>query len=122
MKIGKGLGLHYATMEASRLRQISSFLENIPLTVGDCGGHDDNRLIVNKNQGNDFFFSLIPANGRVEYSGFENLGRKYKISFVRHGHEEGELTDQLFVGFKKDPYTGIFLRTGPIINPDASSQ
>ena len=38
------------------------------------------------------------------------------------GHEEGELTDQLFVGFKKDPYTGIFLRTGPIINPDASSQ
>lgn len=122
MDIDKGLLLRYDDMDASRDKAIRSFLENLPISVVDCGLDGDSRLIVSKYRGNDSIFCLTPVERQVEYRNIQRLGRKYEVGFSRRRLKNEGLVDQVFVGLKKDPYTGIYLRTGPIIHPSDSSQ
>lgn len=112
MDVGKGLRLVYGCMDEGRVKRVFSFLEGLSLTVTDMGFSGSDELLVTRYIHNDSNFCLTPVEKRVQYEGFENLGRGYQIVFSRMGHEE--LTDEVFVGFRKDPYTGIFLRVGPV--------
>jgi hypothetical protein len=115
MNIKGDLKLVYDSMDRDRVKRVSSFLEGLSLTVTDMGFPGNEEIRVGIYSPNDAVFCLAPVEKRVMYTGFERLGRKYNVEFSRWGQESEECVDGLFVGYRKDPHTGIYMRTGPVI-------
>ena len=110
--IGK-LELDYSALNEKQTREIMSFLDELPLTIEDCGFPGSPKLCLH-NVPNNVVVRLTPIDKRVHIEGSEMLAkRKYRTSFCPIDCTEKNCVSEFYVGLKKPPYTGIYFRTGP---------
>lgn len=113
LELSGSLELVYDSMDSERLERITRFLDVLSLKVIDNGSLGSGVLRVGIYGRNDSAFCLTPDEKRVSYERIGELNHEgYEVIFGPVGRDE--LVDELFVGFRKDPYTGIFLRTHPV--------
>jgi len=104
MELGEGLEIIYKFDSKRRSKFIVPFLRDLPLWVKNREPGVNQNLLLGKYGPTIYYFSLIPDKERVTWGGFEELGKRYSVEPTNEG---------IFVAYKMDPWTKVFLRKGP---------
>ena len=110
-----GHGIMVKDVDNANVERAMELIENLPLEI-DSLGYDAGILELRLYPHDSSFFLLSPKRPRVAYNGIQYLNpQRFKVSFMRLGFEGSpdRCVDELFVGYEREPYTGIFLRTHP---------
>ena len=121
MEIDNRLKIQYDSMSSEESREITSFIEGLPLAVENNRRGESNILKVSLIEPDSSFFVMAPLDVYVSYSAFANLDPcKYNTALhnhniIPHNLEGRNDTCGFLVQFKDSPYTALYLLTAPVI-------